>query len=172
MKNKLSRREFLSSILAVTYTALLAGCQRFLGFETPYPKPTETLTPTEPLPTNTPSPSLTATTTKTPPPTATSMPTPTDTPTATPACFRLLAPTDGTEESANGRVTFTWEALPGAVKYILEITGPSGVKLSYPTLNTQYSLYASTLPGTGRFIWQVAGLDAGGKVCAPLSRFR
>ena len=57
------------------------------------------------------------------------------------------------------------------MKYILEITGPSGVKLSYPTLNTQYSLYASTLPGTGRFIWQVAGLDAGGKVLCTTEPF-
>jgi len=74
-----------------------------------------------------------------------------------------LLPPAGSEVPANGRLTFTWEALPGAAKYVLEIANPNGVKLSYSIPTTQYSLYASSMPGTGRFTWQAAALDAGEK---------
>jgi len=45
---------------------------------------------------------------------------------AAPSKFKLLTPPQGSQRKAMGRVSFTWEAFPGAASYRLEIISPTG----------------------------------------------
>lgn len=171
-QNPLSRRDLIRLALVSTWGAVLAACSKALGIEVlPTPLPAATDTPASlpsptPAPTDTPTP--TATPTAAPPPTSTptSTLTPTETHTPTPACFRLLEPPDGAALPALGRVTFAWEAFPGAASYRLEITFPSGWRVEAETSETSHERYLASLPAAGAFSWQVVALDAeGGLLC-------
>jgi hypothetical protein len=143
---KLSRRDFLKLTLTSLAATVLAACGRALGIPA---TPSPTLAPTS---TNTPQPTSTDT------PTATQ--TPTDTPSPTPIpCFKLLTPESGTKLPALGKVTFSWEAMPGATRYQLQITLPSGQVVPFDVEGTSSTRYLESFLMSGIYSWQVTAFD-------------
>ncbi len=158
MKPHFSRRDFLKLVLAGIGGWLVSCLPR--RRDEPLP-PSATPSATDALPpTATPSPTSS--------PTATPTATPSATPTPTPVpCFRLLAPQDGTSLPALGRVTFAWEAMPGAARYELRFTLPSGQTVSFQTENTAYTRYIESFAAAGTYSWQALAYDASGALlCA------
>ena len=164
---KISRRDFLKSLLALTSAAALSACKRVdLTPSAPAvlpAQPSQLPAPTD-TPQPTPAPSVTPTPTETTAPTATdtAAPTSTDTLTPTPVLVRLLAPQDGAVLPALGRVSFSWEPFAGAADYLLEITNPSGNTFTNKTEKTQIDRYIQSLPWAGEYTWRVLATDAGG----------
>ena len=141
----LSRRDFLKLTLTGLGATFLAACGHALGIPA------------------TPSPTLTPTSTDTPAPTATSTPTstPTDTPSPTPIpCFKLLTPENGTKLPALGKVTFSWEAMPGATRYQLQITLPSGQLVPFDVEGTSSTRYLESFLLAGIYQWTVIAFDS------------
>ncbi len=158
MKPHFSRRDFLKLLLA-GIGGWLASCLPRRRDEPPPPSATPSATDAPP-PTATPSP------TPSPTPTPTAAPSATPTPTPVP-CFRLLAPQNGTSLPALGKVTFAWEAMPGAARYELRFTLPSGQTVSFETENTAYTRYIESFPAAGTYSWQALAYDASGALlCA------
>ena len=146
-KQKSSRRDFLKAAVLGLGAAFLAACERALG-STPTPSPIPTLTPT-----GTPEPG--------PPDPPTATPLIADTPTATAiSCFKLLTPENGAILSAMGKVTFSWEAMPGAIGYKLEITFPTGQKISFDTQGLSRDQYLEAFKMAGVFHWKVTAFGA------------
>lgn len=146
----LSRRDILK-LAAIGFGGFLAACTRMIK-ATPLPPviPTATLTPT-------------STSTNTPEPNSTS--TPTDTPSPTPIpCFKLLTPENGTKLPAIGKVTFSWEAMPGATRYQLQITLPSGQVVPFDVEGTSSTRYMESFLTAGIYHWQVIALQPDGTV--------
>jgi hypothetical protein len=147
MSQNLSRRDFLKLTLTSLTATFLAACGRALGIPA------------------TPSPTLTPTSTNTPEPTATNTPTstPTDTPSPTPIpCFKLLTPENGTKLPAIGKVTFSWEAMPGATRYQLQITLPSGQVVPFDVEGTSSTRYLESFLIAGMYHWTVIAFDSNG----------
>jgi len=140
-KKDFSRRDLLKLALVGLGTAFLAACERLVkSISMPAPANADN-----------------------PQPAATDTPAPTETSTPTqPACFRLLAPENGATLGSIGKVTFSWEAMPGAARYRLEITLPTGTVLPFESGTTGHVRYLESLPLGGTFNWQVTALDAGG----------
>jgi len=132
---------------------ILAACERLIK---PMVVTTFTVTPTN---------------TNTPEPTATKTQTPTTTDTATPTeipCFRLLTPENGAILKTIGKVTFSWEAMPGAANYKLEIILPSSQPVMFETNNTSIDQYLKALRMGGGYHWQVTAFDTSGAIiCSP-----
>ena len=145
----LSRRNFLKASLLSIGATILAACERVFSptSETEIPVVDTNTSIPEPTSTNT----LTSTTTET----ATEITTATETP-----CFKLLTPEDGATLRAQGRVTFSWEAMPGVVGYKLEIVLPGGQVVALESTGTSYDLYIEVLSMGGEFQWRVIALDA------------
>ena len=155
MKKQYSRRDFLR--------AAVMGMGAFLASCMPQPKAT-------PMPAAT----STSTETMTPEATRTDTPTPTITETATEtkmACFKLLTPEDGSILRAQGKVTFSWEAMAGAVRYKLEYVLPSGQVVELDSTGTSYDLYIEVLSMGGEFRWRVTALDGSGEVICTAKEF-
>jgi hypothetical protein len=143
MKDKISRCDFLKLALT-SIGAFLASCLPRAA-QTPAPTltPTSTKTDTiEPTSTNTP----------------TSTPTETPTPTAIP-CFHLLTPDNGAKLNAIGKVTFSWEAMQGAIRYQLQFIFPSGQVVSFDVENNNNTRYIESFIAGGIYTWQVIALD-------------
>ena len=156
-KSPLSRRDFLKISWTSLWGLILAACK----------------IDTEEIPTTTPMP--TATDTPVPEiqkdsapevkeePTATN--TPTEIPTETPIpCLKLLTPENETLLPEIGKVTFSWEAMPGADKYLLELTLPNGTIVPFKTQLTYRDQYIEAITLGGNFTWQVTAYDASGVV--------
>ena len=155
-KNNLSRRDFLKLTLTSLTATFLTACGRALGIPA------------------TSSPTLTPTSTDTPQPTATNAPTstPTDTPSPTPIpCFKLLTPENGTTLPAIGKVTFSWEAMPGATRYQLQITLPSGQVVPFDVEGTSNTRYLESFLTAGIYQWLVIAFDSSGVVICKADPF-
>jgi hypothetical protein len=63
-----------------------------------------------------------------------------------------------------GKVTFSWEAMPEAVRYQLQFTLPSGKMVSFDTPNTSSTRYIESFLASGVYTWQVVALDGNGQV--------
>lgn len=126
-----------------------------------------TTTPT-PTPTPTASPTATSTNTVTPTATATLTPTATLTLKATQLlCVDLLAPENGAELPAGGKVTFAWTGLDGAETYLLTFTLPSGVTATFETGGTTRDRYMEAFSPGGEYHWNVTALAAdGSQMCS------
>jgi len=144
MENKFSRRDFIKVTLLSLSAAFLAACERLIK---PTKAPFVTATSTN---TNTAMP--TATKTQTPTPTET--PSPTEIP-----CFRLLTPENGAELPNIGIVIFSWEAMPGAARYQLQFTFPSGQVISFDTESTSEIRYIESFLAGGIYTWHVIAFD-------------
>ena len=59
-----------------------------------------------------------------------------------------------------GKAAFSWEAMPGAVGYKLEITFPTGQKISFDTQGLSRDQYLEAFKMAGLFHWQVTAIDA------------
>ncbi len=142
----MSRRHFFTLSLLLLGSVVLAACHLPLGL--PTPTPALSLTPAvadnsrAPLPTLTPRP--------TPPPTATAL-----------SCVRLLTPANGAKLPAEGRVNFSWEPMPDAAAYWLEITLPSGQTALFDSTDSR-DLYLESFRSAGIYYWHVVALDRGG----------
>lgn len=77
-----------------------------------------------------------------------------------PACTVLLTPEDKASVPVVGKVTFAWEAMPGAVRYNLQITMPNGGKMDFKSDDTQIIRYAESTPLGGEYQWQVTTYNA------------
>lgn len=155
-EEKVSRRDFLK--------LLLTGLAGWLVSCLPRPRSLPAAETPATAAGATPSPEPTVTPTQPPTPTAT----PTLTPTSTPIpCFRLLAPENGTKLPALGRVTFAWEAMPGAARYEVRFTLPTGATVSFETPNTSLTRYIESFLLGGVYAWQALAYDAAGALlCA------
>ena len=130
--HNISRRDFHKSALAGVAAIFLTPFHNVTGREG-LPNASATLTPSS-----------------TPDPTLAKLPR-----------FKLLSPLQGSQLKAIGRVSFTWEAFPGAASYRLEIISPTGKKVTFIVKSTRHDRYMESLPWGGNFIWQVVALDAG-----------
>jgi len=91
-------------------------------------------------------------------PTATRSPTPV--PSATPpSCTTLLTPPNGAELPAIGKVTFSWDPMPEALSYALNIVLPSGQTVSLETDQTFREQYMEVFSAAGQYQWQVIAQD-------------
>ena len=149
-KPPLSRRDFLKISWTSLWGLILAACKidtDEMPMATSTPTATNTATSTStgtPIPTNT----------------ATQTNTPTETPTETPIpCFKLLTPEDGTTLENIGKVIFSWKAMQGAEKYVLEFTLPTGQPVNFETTETSITRYIESFTLGGEFLWQVTALD-------------
>lgn len=91
-------------------------------------------------------------------PTATKLPTITPTQTAM-SCVTLLSPANEIEIPAIGKITFAWEAMRNATFYVLNITLPSGVIVSWETDQTSRDQYMEAFPAGGEYQWNVVVQD-------------
>lgn len=154
MKDKVSRRDFLKMTLLGIGAGFLAACKRVV---TPAVNAVATLTAT-PSKTNTPLPTETNTPTSTP----TETPTPTEIP-----CFRLLSPESGAKLPATGKVTFSWEAMQGAVIFKLEIILPSKQSVFFDSDKTSRDQYIEAFGMGGVYQWKVTAFNTSGEIiCA------
>jgi hypothetical protein len=139
----MSRRDLLKLSLLLCGGAVLAACQHIL----PPPAPVPTFTPTQ---------------TDTPAPLPTLTPRPTQPPTATPlTCVHLLTPENGVTLPAAGRLTFSWEPMPEAAAYWLEIRLPNGQTATFDSTGSR-DLYLEAFRMRGVYYWQVSALGHGG----------
>jgi hypothetical protein len=162
MEIKFSRRDFIKATLLSLGAAFLAACKKLVN---PTSTPVATATSTN---TDTPEP----TATKTPTPTSTETPTPTETATPTEIpCFRLLTPENGATLKPLGRVTFSWEAMPGAENYKLEIILPTNQPVVFETPKTSRDQYIEVITMGGVFHWQVTALDANSSIICTTEPF-
>jgi len=78
-------------------------------------------------------------------------------------CLTLLVPSEGLVYPLDKEIKFIWEAMPGAKKYLLEISNPTGWLLSIETTTTSYVVPAEIFPGTTNYFWVVVVFDSAGK---------
>jgi hypothetical protein len=150
MKKQFSRRVFIQLTLLSIGGTLLAACAKIFHL-------TSNPLVLAPSNTNTPKPTKTRTQTSNPPKTTT----PTEIP-----CFHLLSPVNGAELQTTGKVTFSWEPMPEAAKYRLEIILPTNQPLVFETEKTSRDQYLDALRLGGEYHWQVTAIDvAGSNIC-------
>jgi hypothetical protein len=75
-------------------------------------------------------------------------------------CFHLLTPGSGSELQSIGNINFTWETMPGATRYRLEIIVPDGTVIPIDTENSSYIFPADSIPSAGTYRWGVTAYDA------------
>jgi hypothetical protein len=121
--------------------------------------PTTTLTVTR-----TPTQTTTATMTVTSSPTPTLTVTTTTTTTAEPSCLILSSPPDGAGFGAFGNISFSWESNINAASYVVVVTSPVGIVMTFPVSGTNYSRWIESFSYGGAYTWQVLALDAEGNV--------
>ena len=98
--------------------------------------------------------------------TATSIPTLTSLP-----CFKLLTPENGAVLQPTGNITFSWETMPGATRYRLEIIMPNGTVIPVETEKLSYDYPAESMPSAGRYRWQVITYDANDAILCAAAPF-
>ena len=59
-------------------------------------------------------------------------------------CFRMHTPENGITLPVMGKITFSWQPMPGAARYQLQITLPGGKLLAIDTPTTSITRYADT----------------------------
>jgi hypothetical protein len=156
-KNNLSRRDFLKLTWASLWGLVLAACKIELDEETPTPTATNTPMP-EPQ--------------KDSAPVVEEEPTPTNTPTETPIpCFKLLTPENEVWLPAIGKVTFSWEPMPGAESYKIEITLPNKQVIFFETKESSRDQYLEAIKMDGLFEWLVIAYDPAGNVICTTEPF-
>ena len=162
MENKFSRRDFFKLTFLSLSAAFLAACEKLVN---PTSAPIATATSTD---ANTPNP----TSTETLIPTSTETPTPTETATPTDIpCFHLLTPENGATLKPLGKVTFSWEAMPGAVNYKLEIILPTNQPVVFETPKTSRDQYIEAIAMGGVFHWQVTAFDVSNAIICSTEQF-
>jgi len=62
--------------------------------------------------------------------------------------------------SAIGKVTFSWEPMPGAASNKLEITLPTGQVISFDMNGLSRDQYLEAIKMAGQFQWQVTAFDS------------
>lgn len=75
-------------------------------------------------------------------------------------CTVLLTPEDKSDVPVVGKITFTWEAIPDAILYDLQITMPNGSLLNFKSDETQIIRYAESTPMVGEYQWQIRAYNA------------
>lgn len=149
-------RQLLRLALLGLGSAVLVACH--LPLRPAEPAPTASLpppgveNPRAPLPTPTPAPS----------------PTLTQTPLT---CVRLLTPEDRARLPAQGRLTFSWEHMPEAARYWLEITLPTGQVVTFDTSEPRRDQYLESFEQPGSYQWKVSALGRGGGLLCTTSPF-
>jgi len=142
IKNNLSRRDFVK-MLMTSLVVFLASCMpRSARDSLLTPTPGSTPTPAPAF--NTPEATLAPTETPTPAPYPTQTPPSTEIP-----CFRLLTPENSITLPDMGKITFSWQPMPGAARYQLQITLPGGKLLAIDTPTTIITRYADTFLDSG-----------------------
>jgi len=63
--------------------------------------------------------------------------------------FNLSEPLDGAKLNNLRRVTFNWQAFPGAASYLLEIITPNGKKDTFTTSRNKHEPTWNSCPGVG-----------------------
>ncbi|GAB4424084.1 MAG: hypothetical protein Kow002_13640 [Anaerolineales bacterium] len=76
-----------------------------------------------------------------------------------PACTTLLTPEEGTTLPAVGKVTFSWEPVPGAESYILRFILPNDKIVEFETAKTTLDRYMEAFGMSGEFEWNVIAFD-------------
>ncbi len=142
----MSHRHFFTLSLFLLGSAVLAACHLPISGSTP----TLALPLTPAVTDNSRAPLPTLTARPTPPPSATAL-----------TCVRLLTPANGAKLPGAGRVTFSWEPMPDAAAYWLEITLPSGQTALFDSTGSR-DLYLESFRSAGVYYWHVAALDRGG----------
>ena len=105
-------------------------------------------------------------------PLATLTPAPTQKPTATPlTCSHLLTPENGAQLKGGGRVTFSWEPMPEAAAYWLEITLPTGQVVTFDAPRASRDQYLEAFGLDGVYYWQVSVLGRGGGLLCTTAPF-
>lgn len=79
-------------------------------------------------------------------------------------CFELLTPESNAEIPAVGKISFTWQALPNAARYLLEITLPNESIASFRTGDTKISRYAESTAMGGIYQWKVTAFNAADEI--------
>jgi hypothetical protein len=161
-KKKITRRDFLKLSWTSLWGLFLVACKlKDEEIFTVTPSSTATNTATQ-----------TPSQTSTPTATETNAPTPSNTPTETPIpCFRLLTPENDAELEVIGKTIFSWETMPNATQYKLEITLPSGQTVSFETGTTERGQYMEAFRMGGTYTWKVVALDNSGKIICTSAPF-
>jgi hypothetical protein len=159
-KRNISRRDFLK-VMLTSVGAFLASCLPQATGNDPPEGILPTETPTEPpeieepvLNNNVPEGG------DEDPPEPEPTETPTEVPTEEPFCIQLLTPENEAILPMVGKVTFSWEPMPGAEVYLLEITLPNGTVVPFETQLTYRDQYIEAFTMGGIFTWQVSAFDA------------
>ncbi len=148
-------RNLFTPLALIVGSALLAACR--LPLARPDPTPTLILTPAITDSSFAPLPTLT--------------PRPTQPPTPTPlACARLLTPQNGATLPPVGRVTFSWQPMPDAALYWLEIRLPDGQMVTFDSTGSR-DLYSETFRLDGVYYWQVSAMARGGALLCTSDAF-
>jgi hypothetical protein len=141
-------------ILLFTLLLLSGACSPPPAPIQPQPAPTQ-------IPATTPTlsvvPVTSATHTKVPAPTARPVAS------AAAACFDLLTPGDGSEQPGIGKIDFTWGAMPGAARYLLEMTMPNGTKIEFKAAEPKLVRYAESTSSGGIYQWSVTAYNTSGE---------
>ena len=103
----------------------------------------------------------------------TKAPAPTVRPVASAAasCFKLLTPENGAQEPGIGKIDFTWQALPGAARYLLEMTMPNGAKIQFKAAEPKLVRYAESTSMGGTYQWSVTAYSTTGETLCTSSPF-
>ncbi|MCS7010863.1 MAG: FecR family protein [Anaerolineales bacterium] len=75
-------------------------------------------------------------------------------------CFQLISPAQNAVLPETGLITFSWQACPNCVKYILTIIQPNGSEINKVLWTTSYTLDSSSLPFGGTYTWYVTAYDS------------
>jgi len=78
-------------------------------------------------------------------------------------CLLLLVPSDGVVYPQDKEINFNWEAMPGAGKYLLEVTNSTGWLLSVEITEPRYTVSGEMFPGPLLYSWTVLAFDPAGK---------
>ncbi len=155
VRRGISRRDLFTLLLLIVGSAALAACRLSAGL----PAPTAALPLTPAVVDNSSAPIATLTPRPTPPPTATAL-----------VCARLLTPENGARLPAAGKVTFSWEPMPEAAAYWLEITLPSGQTATFDSTGSR-DLYLESFRSAGIYYWHVSAVDHGGALLCTTDPF-
>jgi hypothetical protein len=164
-RGNISRRDFLK-VMLTSLGAFLASClPQATGNDPPKGNlPTET--PTEPPEIEEP-----VLNKDEDPPEPEPTETPTEVPTEDTFCIQLLTPENEASLPMVGKVTFSWEPLPGAEVYLLEITLPNGTVVPFETGLTYRDQYIEAITMGGTFTWQVMAFDTNGTLICTSDAF-
>ncbi len=86
---------------------------------------------------------------------------------ASSVCFSIIQPETGASLPKLGRVTFEWEAQPGAQNYIITFIDQNGHRAIIETSEPSSEYYIEILPNGGEYSWFVTSYGAdGSELCS------